>query len=282
MDQVEMKAREFKSWSAVAPGWRKHDESLRRNTRNVVARMLDLAGLQQGSHVLDIACGTGEPAIPAAERVGPTGHVIAMDYVPEMIAFAREKAAALGLNNIEFRIDDGEVLQFAPDSVDAVTIRWGLMFMPDPVACLKRAHAALKPGGRIVVANWAGPERNPWATVAVGVMKRHMEIPQPPPGATGLYSFADPARSRDVLEQAGFQSISIEELAVPVIDTTSGEEYFTWVKEMAGPIAALYAKLSPDLQARVDREAAVEAKRQSSVPEAVSLMGVTWIASAFK
>jgi ubiquinone/menaquinone biosynthesis C-methylase UbiE len=280
MADNEMKAREFKSWSSVAGGWRKHDESLRRNTAGVTQRMLDLAGLHTGHKVLDLACGTGEPAIPAALRVGPTGYVAATDLIEEMVTFAREKASAQGLSNIEFRVADAEQVLLNPDSADAVTIRWGMMFMPDPLAALSNAHRALKAGGRIVVTNWAGPDKNPWASVALSVMKRHVEIPAPAPGATGLYSFADPARSVAVLAEAGFRDIAVESVEVPVIDVADGTEYFTWVREMAGPIASIYARLPAEQQAAVARDVAAEAESQSQRRGKVKLSGVTWIASA--
>jgi ubiquinone/menaquinone biosynthesis C-methylase UbiE len=282
MDKADFKAKEFKSWTAVVPGWKKHDESLRNNAKAVTARMLDLAQINVGSSVLDIACGTGEPAIPAAQRVGPSGKVMATDWVADMVAFARSKAAALGLTHIEFRVIDGEAIDVAPASVDAVTIRWGLMFMPNPDDCISRAYQALKPGGRIVISNWAGPDKTPWASVALGVIKKHVDIPAPPPGATGLYSFADPARNLALLMNAGFQSVTIEELNVPVIDVDNGADYFTWVKEMAGPIASLYSSLAPEIQMKVDRDAAADAQAKSEVRERVRLSGMTWITAGTK
>jgi ubiquinone/menaquinone biosynthesis C-methylase UbiE len=282
MHDDEMKQREFNSWSSVAAGWRKHDESLRRNTAEVTARMLDLARLGTGHKLLDLACGTGEPAIPAARRVGPTGYVAASDLVEEMVMFAREKALAQGLSNIEFRVADAEHLPLNPGSVDAVTIRWGMMFMPGPLAALSNAHRALKPGGCIVVANWAGPDKNPWASVALSVMKRHVDIPPPAPGATGLYSFADPERCSAMLVQAGFRDVAVESLEVPVIDVADGTEYFTWVREMAGPIASIYARLPADQQTLVAGEVAAEAQAQSQRRGKVKLSGVTWIASAMR
>jgi ubiquinone/menaquinone biosynthesis C-methylase UbiE len=282
MNTAELKAKEFKSWTSVVPGWKKHDESLRKNTHVATARMLDLARLKVGDTVLDIACGTGEPAIPAAQRVGPSGKVVATDWVADMVAFARKKAEAQGINNIEFHIMDGEALDVAPGSVDAVTIRWGLMFMPEPHACIARAYQALKPNGRIVIANWAGPDKTPWASVALGAIKKHVDLPPPQPGATGLYSFADPARNRALLENAGFQSVSVEELNVPVIDVDNGAEYFTWMKEMAGPIASLFASLAAEVQTKVDRDAAVDAQARSETSGRIRLSGVTWIATGVK
>ena len=74
----------------------------------------------------------------------------------------------------------------------------------------------------------------------------------------------------------------MEELNVPVIDVDSGADYFTWVKEMAGPIASLYASLAPEIQMKVDRDAAADAEVKSEVRDRVRLSGVTWIAAGVK
>jgi cyclopropane fatty-acyl-phospholipid synthase-like methyltransferase len=90
----EVKSRELQSWTSVAPGWRRHDRRLTEAFGAVSRALLDRAGVKEGDAVLDVACGTGEPAIPAAVRVGPKGRVVATDFVASMVDFAREKAAA--------------------------------------------------------------------------------------------------------------------------------------------------------------------------------------------
>lgn len=78
------------------PRRRAHDTHLDRATAPVTESILRLAEVSSGQTLLDIAAGTGEPAIPAARAVGPTGRVIATDLVDEMLAFAREKASRAG------------------------------------------------------------------------------------------------------------------------------------------------------------------------------------------
>ncbi len=282
MDQGHIKAEELHAWTAVAPGWRKHDARLVAQTAAVSSRLLDLAGLREGHRVLDIACGTGEPAIPAAMRVGATGRVTATDFVEPMLDMAREKAAAQGLTHIEFLKADGEALEVPSASVDAVTIRWGIMFMPDPLRCLKRAYEALKPGGRVAIACWSAPEKNAWVTIPMGVIKRHMEVPPPPPGATGIFSFADPERIRQTLEDAGFKDLVLEEVSLSMADFDRGADFFAFTQEIAGPIAALYAKLTPEIQATVASEVAREAEDYCGAGGRVVIQGVTWVASGLK
>src|SRR6266542_708326 len=107
---------------------------------------------------------------------GPTGSVLATDMAPEMIEVAREKASAQGVGNVEFRLVDGEELGVDPASFDAVTCRWGMMFMPEPLKFLYQAHEALKPGGRFAAAVWGPPERNPFISLPMATVREHLDI----------------------------------------------------------------------------------------------------------
>jgi ubiquinone/menaquinone biosynthesis C-methylase UbiE len=274
----EVKSRELQSWTSVAPGWRKHDKRLTEAFGAVSQALLDKAGVKEGDAVLDVACGTGEPAIPAAVRVGAKGRVVATDFVARMVDFAREKAAAAGLRNVEFRVTDGEQLDLPAATFDAATMRWGLMFMPTPVACLQYIHRALKPGARLALTTWAAPDRNPWASVALRVLTKYVELPSPVPGQTGIFAFADPDHIRRTMAAAGFTDIVVEDLDVLWAGPESGREYFNELIEMAGPLASVYEKLPEEKQRAYADEVAVEAERLSVRKPGVALPGVTWIA----
>ncbi|HVY04598.1 MAG TPA: class I SAM-dependent methyltransferase [Burkholderiales bacterium] len=278
MSAEEMKAKEFQSWSSVSPGWRKHDKRLTQSFDVVSTALLDRAGIQAGQSVLDVACGTGEPAIPAAKRVGSRGKVLATDFVPGMVEFAKEKARAQSLSNIEFTVTDGELLDLPQNAFDAGTMRWGLMFMPDPLACLRRILAALKPGAIFATATWASPDKNPWASVPLAVMKGFMELPAPVPGQTGIFAFGDPERLKATMRDAGFRDVGVEALEVLWSGPATGKEYFGEVIEMAGPLATLYGRLPEDKKRAYADEVAAQAERQSVRKPGVALPGVTWIA----
>jgi len=153
---TELKLRERTAWASVADGWKRRDELLKKGAAPVTTRLLELADISAGQRVLDIASGLGEPAIPAAQRVGPDGYVFGTDLVDEMLIHARGKAAKAGVTNIEFICVDGETLDFEAAHFDAATCRWGLMFMPEPEACLRLAHDAMKDEARFATAtlNW--------------------------------------------------------------------------------------------------------------------------------
>ncbi len=277
MDKAEAKGKQHESWTLVAPGWGKYDPLMRTWAAPVTERMIALAAIREGSRVLDIACGAGEPALTVAEKVGPKGSVLATDFVEEMVGFARSKAQARALSNIEFRCVDGEVIDALAGSFDAVTMRWGLMFMPDPVACMRRVNAALRPGGKAVVCCWTEAANNPFITVPLGVLKRHMVVPEPPAGAPGIFALASPDRLRAIFAEAGFHDVAIEQVTIPMADFATGAEYDVFIRDLAGPVASLFVQLPADVQARVKQEIARDAEMHSSKPGRVFLQGITHV-----
>lgn len=281
MDQSELKERERRTWASVAEGWRRRDELLRKGAAPVTERMLELAAVDAGHRVLDIASGTGEPALSAARRAGPRGRVVGTDLVEEMLAVARDKAAREGLSNIEFRCVDGEALDFEPATFDAATIRWGLMFMPEPEVCLRRVRALLIDGGRLVAACWAAPEDNPFVSLLIDVLGRYTELPAPPPGAPGIFALADPARLRGVLAAAGFEDIQLEAMTIDVIEVDSGAAYWAAMEDLAGPVTLLVNQLDRDTRAAFVEDVIATADALQS-GDTLRMRGTTWIISGKK
>lgn len=276
-----VKQRQHQIWTDAASGFAKADELWVRVSRPITERMIALAGIKEGHRVLDIASGTGEPALTIARRVGPTGRVVGTDFVEELLVFARAKAAKGGLDNVEFHRVDGEEIDFPAGSFDAVTNRGGLMFMLEPVGALERCHRVLRDRGTVAVMTWAGSDENPWAAIPLGVLRKYIEVPAPPPGAPGMFAFADPDRLRSVLDAAGFEDVVVERVAHAVSDHDTGLDYFAFIRQFAGPIATLYAQLPAHTQAAVDREVAAKAEERM-VDGRVVIPGVSWVAVGTK
>src|SRR5260221_6785353 len=277
MDNATIKANQAATWRTVAPGWMRHEERMRQITSPLTQRMLST--VKRGDKVLDIATGVGDPAIAIAEKVGPSGSVLATDLVAEMLAFARDKAAERGVKNIDFRQVDGEGLDAPAGSFDAVTMRFGLMFMPDAEGCLMRVRSALKPGGSLALATWAAPQKNPWAAVPMAALGRHVEIPKPPPGAPGLFAFADSSRLESTIKSAGFSDVRVEEVEVVMSDFDRGADFWAFMMDVAGPIAMIFSTKVPQ-----EKRAAVAAEIARDVEAAgggkARLTGVALLATA--
>lgn len=279
LSNEQLKQREHDNWSAAAEGWRRRDALLRKGAAPVTDRMLELCNISSGSRLLDIASGTGEPSISAAKIVGHSGKVIGTDLSEAMLVVAKEKAAASQLNNIEYFCLDAESLSYDPASFDAVSIRWGLMFMPEPVRCLIAARNALKEGGRISLACWTGIENNPFVSVLMKPLGQYMEIPKPPSGTPGIFAMADKQYLHSSVKLAGFKHIEIEEMQIDVIDVTDGLAYWEAMSDLAAPVMALVKQLDEASRLKYidDVIELAETYRQG---DSIPMKGTTWIVSA--
>jgi SAM-dependent methyltransferase len=208
---------------------------------------MELAHIQSGHRVLDIASGTGEPALTIARRVGPTGRVVATDQSSRMLAVARSRAAAQSLQNLEFREVDAEALDFPEDSFDAATCRFGLMFLPDLAGSLQRIRRLLHPGGWFATAIWDLPPKVPMMGVVMNLTDQMFELPPPPPGAPNLFSLAQPGVLEQAFTDAGFANVHAQ-AAQMNIGFPSGEEYTDFVLDTAAPLAAILERQPAERQ----------------------------------
>ena len=131
------------------------DEPLRfwdRAGRRTVERL----ALPPGGTVLDVGCGTGASALPAAQVVGPNGSVIGVDLSARLLDRARDKAKALGLSNVEFRCADMTALGYPDGRFDAVVSVFSIFFVPDMEGLVRELWRMVRPGGKLAVTTW-GP-----------------------------------------------------------------------------------------------------------------------------
>jgi ubiquinone/menaquinone biosynthesis C-methylase UbiE len=110
--------------------------------------------LAAGDAVLDLCCGAGASAIPAARAVGPAGHVLGVDVAEPLLAMARAKAGREGLANVEFRLADATRTELARDSFDAVVCVFGVFFVPDMAAFVAEMWRLVRPGGLLAITTW--------------------------------------------------------------------------------------------------------------------------------
>lgn len=119
-------------------------------------RTVERLQLTRGAHVLDVCCGSGASAIPAAQTVGPEGSVTGIDLAENLLELARTKAERQGLTNLHFEAGDLTSLRFANESFDVVVCVFGIFFVPDMEATLRELHRVVRRGGRMAITT-SGP-----------------------------------------------------------------------------------------------------------------------------
>lgn len=278
-DPQQYKERQRQEWDAVAAGWRKWWELIEAGVQHVSDRILELGEVQPGQRVLDVATGIGEPAVSAARRVGPNGHVTATDQSPQMLEIARERAAALGLQNIEFKEMDAETLELPAASFDAALCRYGLMFLPDLPAALNGMSRSLTPGGRMATAVWDVPPKTPLVSLAMGVMQRLFQPPPPPAGAPGPFALADTSVLEKGLADAGFTDIRTERMTV-TIEFPSAQDYTEFIRDVVPPVRAMLASQPEEKQAEAWRAVAEAAGQFAGADGVVRMPNETILVAA--
>jgi ubiquinone/menaquinone biosynthesis C-methylase UbiE len=202
----------LQGWEEAAAGWVRSQELLREFGAPVSHWMLDAVAPQPGQRVLELAAGLGETGLLAAELVAPVGGAIISDQAEAMLAGARERAAQLGLSNVEFQVINAEWIDLPVASVDVVLCRWGYMLMADPAAALGETRRVLRSGGRVGLAVWDSIEHNPWAQLPALELRERGLAPAPEPGVPGPFALGRAGGVYELLEQAGFAEVNVESL----------------------------------------------------------------------
>lgn len=249
-DPKRYKEIQRRDWSAAAAGWRRWWPKFEEGFGPVSERLVALADLQPGDRVLDVATGIGEPAVTAAQRVAPGGYVVATDIAPGMLEIGRERAKELGIDNIEFRETDAEELELPKERFDAVLSRFGLMFLPDLAAALRRIHGVLAPAGRLAASVWGPPERAPLVALPLRTVARELELPPPAPGTPGPLSLADADALEETFRESGFADARTERHDV-VMPWESAAEFVRFLQEVSAPIQNLLADRGPSKREQV-------------------------------
>ena len=202
----------LQAWEEAAAGWVRSQELLREFGAPVSHWLIDAVAPQPGQRVLELAAGLGETGLLAAELVAPVGGAVISDQAEAMLSGARERAATLGLSNVEFQVLNAEWIDLPVASVDVVLCRWGYMLMADPAAALGETRRVLRPSGRVALAVWDAIEHNPWALLPGAELRERGLTPPPVPGAPGPFALGSAERLRELLEQAGFAELRVQTL----------------------------------------------------------------------
>ena len=220
--------------------------------------LVDACGISPGQRVLDVAAGTGNVAIRAAEA---GAHVVALDLTPENFVAGRGEAAARGVE-LDWVEGDAASLPFADGEFDVVTSSVGAIFAPDHQAVADEMLRVCRPGGTLGMINFR----------PVGVAAEFFELlgryaPPPPPGALPPILWGSEAHVRELF---GDRLASLELTRRSYVERSPGDPaaYYEFFKQTFGPVIALRAALAdqPDRLAALDRDFLAFATRSNQAP----------------
>ncbi|HVN29942.1 MAG TPA: methyltransferase domain-containing protein [Candidatus Binataceae bacterium] len=267
------------SWDGAAAGWEKWWPLFERSAQAVSNRLVELARIKPGDRVLDIATGTGEPAITAARAVGPNGRVIGVDHSAGMLDVARRRAQSLGLKNVEYREGDAASLKEAAASFDAILCRWGLMFVPDLAAAARGIKEALKPGAWLATAVWDKGEKVPMITLAGPQVRELLGIAPPPAGTPNPMSLADTGILERALTGAGFRDFKVEPMNVR-FEFDSPQQFLQSRRDISYDFRNAMASQPPEMQRKLEEIVIREAQAYLGADGKLRLDNQTLLISA--
>jgi SAM-dependent methyltransferase len=209
-DPSEYRVESRKRWGAQATGWRRQADAMRHNTMPVTAWMVDAVAPQPGQTLLELAAGPGDVGFLAAELIIPGGTLITSDVAPEMLTAAQERAKELGITNVRFLQVDAESIDLPAASIDGVLCRWGFMLLADPEAGVRETRRVLRPGGRVALAAWTGPDENLWLSAAMRELAERGLTEPPDPATPGPFTWAQEGAIAETLDGAGFDDIDVD------------------------------------------------------------------------
>jgi SAM-dependent methyltransferase len=202
------------------------------------------AQVRPSDRVLDIGCGAGQTTREAA-RAAVDGSAVGVDVSAPMLERARRLSEAEGLGNVTYLQADAQVHPFPRARFDLCISRCGTMFFADLVAAFANVGRSLKPGARMVLLVWRGPEHNEWFTA---VRQAVAGTPGPVPAsdsALAPFSLADPDTTRGILTAAGFTDVAFTDVREPVYygpDITAAYDATLRLKH----VEELLVELGPD------------------------------------
>jgi SAM-dependent methyltransferase len=262
-------------WDLALDGLRRCWTVLDRFEQPVSQRLFELAEIEPGDTVLDVATGIGEPALTIARRLGPSGRVIGIDRSAALLEFARYRARDAGVSNIEFRQMDAEAIVVPERSLQSIVCRWGLMFLEDLAGALCRMRGGLVPGRRLAAAVWSDSDKVPIISVRRRVM-RDFDLPVP---SLNPFSLSSPSTLHAAVASGGFGDIRVETMNVAYA-FASVEEYVELQRDLHGNRLFDLPEQSPERQAAFWVALAAEARGYTRADGVVNMSSEVLVVSA--
>ena len=240
------------TWNKFSTGWRKWDDFTMEFLKPMGDEIIRSLKLKETDTVLDAAAGTGEPGLKISSIV-KKGNVVITELAEGMLEVANDNAIRKGISIYETIACDVCELPFADESFDAVSCRFGFMFFPDMLLAIKEMVRVLKPGGKIAASVWSKHDRNFRITATMSILNKNMELPPPPPGATGMFRCAGDGFLEELFKQAGLKNISEKEIAGKV-KYGSKDNYWNFMNDVVAPVVSAMSKAENGMKVKIKDE----------------------------
>lgn len=268
-DPVTYKETTKNQWDLAARAWNDYGIFLRQWLGPATERMIDMAGIIPGNHVLDVAAGAGDQTLMIAEAVGPKGHVLATDLSTKILEFVKTNSHQAGHDNVETRVMDGENLDLPDDSYDAVVCRLGLFLFPHQQQALQGFRRVLKHGGKTGLIVYTTAENNPFFSIPISIIGRRANLPPPTPGQPGPFTLGAPRLLENLLKNTGFRNVEAKTVQAP-LRMASADECVRFEQESFGALHAMLKGLDEKQKAEAWEEIRSQLKRFESGPDKFS------------
>jgi SAM-dependent methyltransferase len=267
-------------WSDQAAGWEARRDELRTSLMPVSAWMIDAIDPQPGYTLLELAAGTGDTGLLAAELIQPGGILISSDFSPEMLQTAQRRAEELGVGNVRFKqIDADTSIDLEAASIDGVLVRFGYMLMAEPEHALRETRRVLRPGRRVALAAWAGPEGNPWSVLPRRTLVERGLEDAGPPATPHQFTWAERGAIEEALEQGGFTEYDVEALDF-AITYRSAADWWAAQSDLSMRFATAVARAGDDDLAAAGDALDAQAEQFRAADGTLRVPARAWVAWA--
>jgi SAM-dependent methyltransferase len=219
----------------------------------VTDALVEYARPQPAMRVLDLASGTGEPAITLAQCVGEQGHVTAFDLSADLLEIARERARVRSLKNFTTQQGDAHSLPFPDNAFDLATSRFGVMFFRDTELAAREVRRVLRSGARACFLVWGAFEQPYWQST-MGAVHRHVGGPLLDANGPNPFRFAEAGSLSAVLRSVGFQQVEEENRTLPWAWAGPVEEVWEQMRSVAVPFRPMLDRVRAEDWPEVDAE----------------------------
>jgi SAM-dependent methyltransferase len=243
----------------------------------MTAPVMDALALKPGMRVVDIGCGNGTTTMLLARRVSFEGAAIGVDISTPLVNLAAKRIGQAASNARVYDVD-AATMDFPGTPFDAAFSRFGVMFFEQPQPALANIRKQMKPGAKLAFVCWRGMDENPWNKIPMQAVAGMLKEPPPPPDphAPSPVAFADPVRTRGLLEGAGWRDVTIDKWDGELVIGANTKEAASFMGGML--VSRMVQEQGLDPQAAMARIA--EALKVLETPKGLSAHGACWIVTA--